>query len=330
MTQGRGRLQEFEALRGLSIVLLLILHSEIIGVSAYGITLDPFAQFLASFLLGSFFFLAGYFVDFSMKNSATLFDFIKLRLIRIFPPYWLSLLFFFFLYSLKTIEQIVYIFNVQVIFSPEYVKPLLTLWYISMLILFYLIFSLLIWFIKSNKVLFVFSVIIFFVLYVIHNISGLFDFRVFRYFFIFLAGIYAYRYESVKQYLLNSPKIYKLVFVLISSFGYYYVQVNGFNVISGTYIYFQDLFILSWILVALSIFQTNIGNWKIWIFLSISSYFAYLFHRPIWYFLSLVFDVEVFGGKVIFDAFPGSMIVLIIGYFLQRGYDKLLSVLRLK
>lgn len=55
----KQKLQEFEALRGLSILLLLALHSEVFDASVFGFPVDPLAQVVASLLLGSFFFLAG-------------------------------------------------------------------------------------------------------------------------------------------------------------------------------------------------------------------------------------------------------------------------------
>lgn len=331
MIEPKKRLIEFEALRGLSIVLLLALHSEIIGASLYGVSLDPLAKFVGAFLLGSFFFLAGYFMDMSLQRSRDdMFGFVKSRFIRIFPPYWLSMLFFIKLFTLKRIELVVYLLNLQAVFSPEFVKPLLTLWYISMLVVYYIIFGVLLWRAKSNKSLLLLSMAVFAVVYVVHLTNGLFDVRFFRYFFIFLAGVYFYRFENVREFLLNIPLFYKAVAAIISSWLFWLVQINELPMTNGYYLLVVDSFILIWALTFLSIFRLPIGSWKIWVLLSTASYFAYLFHRPLWYLLQLVFDVEAWGGEAVFNFTIGSIVTLIVGYFLQVGYDRLLATLRLK
>jgi len=331
MTEPRKRLIEFESLRGLSIVLLLTLHSEIIGASAFGVSLDPLAKFVGAFLLGSFFFLAGYFMDMSLQKSRdNMFGFVKSRFIRIFPPYWLSMLFFIKLFTLKRIDLIVYLLNLQAVFSPEFVKPLLTLWYISMLVVYYVIFGILIWRTKSNKSLLFLSIVIFAIVYILHLISGLFDVRFFRYFFIFLAGVYFYRFENVRELLFNIPLFYKAIAAVVGSWLFWLVQINELPMTNGLYLLVVDFFILSWALTWLSIFRLPIGAWKIWALLSTASYFAYLFHRPLWYLLQLIFDVEAWGGEAMFNFTIGSIVTLIVGYFLQRGYDRLLAALHLK
>lgn len=331
MSEPKGRLKEFEALRGLSIVLLLTLHSEIIGPSVYGISLDPFAQFIATFLLGSFFFLAGYFMDASLqKYRENIFGYIQSRLIRIFPPYWVSLIFFIQLYTLKKLDLFVYILNLQAIFSPEFVKPLLTLWYISMLVVYYIIYSVLLWRGNSNRNLLIFSIVIFAVSFIVHNATGLLDQRFFRYFLIFLVGIYFYRFEKIREFLFNLPVIYKIVGIILSSIGFLIVLVQNLSLTNGFQILAADFFILTWILVWLSVFRTKIGDQRIWFFLSTASYFAYLFHRPLWYLLQSIVGPNISISKQMLDFIPGSILTLIIGYFLQRGYDRLLALFRLK
>ena len=56
MTNDKQRLQEFEALRALAILLLLALHSEVFALKVFGYELGPAAEFVAAFLLGSCFF----------------------------------------------------------------------------------------------------------------------------------------------------------------------------------------------------------------------------------------------------------------------------------
>ncbi|MFN8433192.1 MAG: acyltransferase family protein [Anaerolineales bacterium] len=333
MNKSTNKLYEYEALRGLSIVLLLILHSEIIGISVYGISLDPLAKFMAAFLLGSFFFLGGYFMDASLQRyQNNYWGFVKARFVRIYPPYWAALAFFTLLYTLKPFDTLIYILNLQIVFSPVYVKPLLTLWYISLLVVFLILFFILTAFSKQNTTkLVVFSTVVFFVVYFVHLKTGLFDPRFFRYYIIFFAGMCLYRFNDLWNRSLDTPVGYKLLAVFFSSLFYLWALVSKLSDIHGALILVVVIFALSWIWLTLSIFKnTSIGQWKIWIFLSTASYFAYLVHRPLWHYMDIALKVEEWGNVYMFNFLVGSITALILGYFLQLGYDKLLAAMHLK
>ncbi|GAB1471878.1 acyltransferase [Chloroflexota bacterium] len=332
MTKPRNWLFEFEALRGLSIVLLFFLHAGVFGLSVFGwFELDPVALFAASFLLGSFFFLAGYFFDMSIqRHSKDLWRFIYSRFIRIYPPYWLALSFFTMMFTLRKRELLVYLLNLQIVFSPAYVKPLLTLWYVSLLVIFYVIFGLLIWRLRSNLSLFIGSFAVFGVIYIIHLLTDLFDERAFMYYFVFLAGIYFFRFEDLRVRLFQIPFRYKILTAAVGVFIFWFVQMLGLQTRNWLFIAAADFFILAWVLLSLSIFRTKIGNWKMWAFLSTASYFAYLLHRPIWYGLEFIFSPADGGAITFFRAVPASGVVLLVAYFLQFGYDRLLAALHLK
>lgn len=327
-----GKLFEYEALRGLSIVLLLILHSEIIGISAFGISLNPFVKFMSAFLLGSFFFLAGYFTDASLERSQQKpFQFIKSRFIRIYPPYWAFFTFFAMLYTLKPFDMLVYLLNLQIVFSPVFIKPLLTLWYISLLVVFLILFFILISIFKRNTTgLVIASAVLFSIIYFVHLKTGLFDPRFFRYYIIFLGGICLWRFDEWWNKMLDLPFGYKFLAAFLSSLLYLWAQVSGFSDISGWLIVPIVVFVFSWVLLILSVFRTKIGQWKIWMFLSTASYFAYLLHRPLWYFLDNALRVEEWGSIYMFNFSIGTVTALILGYYLQIGYDRLLAALHLK
>lgn len=330
MSETKGRLQEFEALRGLSIVLLLALHSEVFDPGVFGAGTGPLAGLIASFLLGSFFFLAGYFTEFSIQKDTGLFSFIKSKAIRIFPPYWVALLLFVYGigYSLKRFDFAIYFINLQAVFSPVFIKPLLTLWYISMLIVFYIIFCAILFSIKSNKWIFIVSVILFTISYRLNSTIGLFDPRFFQYYFIFLLGVYFCRFREIREKMFSLNILYKILFAGVGAFLMW--QVESYPLTNIVYIFIADLFILSWIWLWLGIFRTAIGGLTIWAFLSTASFFAYLYHRPLWHFLNEMLSLEAGSQKVFFNLTAGAILALISGYYLQRGYDKLLFALRMK
>jgi peptidoglycan/LPS O-acetylase OafA/YrhL len=331
MTESKGRLQAFEALRGLSIVLLLALHSEVFDPSFFGEGTSPLAGVIATFLLGSFFFLAGYFAEYSINKNNNPFAFIKSKLIRIYPPYWVALLLFVYGigYNLKRFDFIIYSLNLQVILSPVFIKPLLTLWYISMLVVFYIIFCTLLFTIKSNTKLLAVSIFLYLIAYIANYFAGLFDPRFFQYYFLFLSGIYFCRFEKISNKLMEINLFYKILLASITAPLMWLVE--SYTLTNLFYILIADLFALAWIWLWLGIFSTSVGFWKIWAFLSTASFFAYLYHRPAWFFLNQALGLEdLWRQKVLFNLWVGSPIVLISAYFLQKGYDKILTALRIK
>ncbi len=329
----QGWLTEFEALRGLSIVLLLMVHAGFFSLKLFGwLEIGGLSSFVVAFLLGSFFFLAGYFFDMSIhKYLNNIWYFVFSRIIRIFPPYWVALWLFTLMYDLRKRDLLVYALNLQVIFSPEYVKPLLTLWYISLLVVYYILFGFLVWKANSNRSLFAGALLIFLTAYILHVYTGLFDQRFFRYYFVFFAGIYLYRNEDIRNYVFQISFFYKLLIAAVGVILFSFAHAAGLAIRNLLFIAAALVFILSWVLMWLSIFRTNIGNWKLWVVLSTGSYFAYLFHRPVWHWVETSMSIPLVWDQVIvFRLVPISVLLLLASYYLQLGYDRLLFTLRLK
>ncbi len=333
MMEKKQKLQEFEALRGLSILLLLALHSEVFDASVFGFPVDPLEQVVASLLLGSFFFLAGFFAEYSRQKPGTsTFSFFWSKFIRIFPPYWLALTLFVFVlgFSLKRFDASMYALNLQWLLSPAFIKRILTLWYISVLVGYYIIFGILLFRVKSNIGLLVWSVVIFTVAYIASLLTGLFEPRFFQYYFVFLAGVYFFRFEKERDILLNMNILYKALIALFVLILIWVVASSGLDVPNLFFILTVDLFILGWVLMLLSIFRTRAGSWKIWAFLSTASFFTYLYHRPLWHVLDTMLGLESGINKVFFNLILGAIAALILGYFLQVGYNRLLAILHVK
>ncbi len=327
MTGGRQRLQEYEALRALSIVLLLILHSDVFSLKVFGVELGPVSHFVGAFLLGSFFFLAGYFQEVSMQKGGDTLSYVKSKVIRIFPPYWFALALFIFLmgYSLKRFELAVYLSNLQFIFSPAFVKQMLTLWYISVVAGYYSLFWILAKRVKSSLWLGIWSAVFFIAAYVLHTLTELLDGRFFEYYFIFLAGVYFARFQQVREFLSNLNFIYKIIIALLGVWFFRMALTAGLDVTHGFYLLAVDFYILGWVWMWLGIFRTSVGGWRIWSPVSTASFFAYLYHRPIWYALVPLLAGRMGLSAILFQFIPGTVIVLFVGYFLQKGYDSILQ-----
>lgn len=327
------RLVEYEALRGLSILLLLALHSEVFDPGIFGERFENLAAFVAKFLLGSFFFLAGFFTEASLsKPDASAFRFIWSKFIRIYPPYWLALALFIFVldYDLSRSALAVYVLNLQAIFAPTFIKSLLTLWYISMLVVFYIIYGSMMMVIRSSLGLVFASFAVFLGALWVHLTYGIFDPRFFQYFFMFLAGILFCRYEAIRVKAFRLQIFVKIFFAALSIVILEWVFASQYSSTHIFYVLATGFYILSWVLLWLTIFRTPLGSWRFWGWLSTASFFAYLIHRPLWRVIDEYFGLDKNLSTVLIHLIPGALLALILGYFLQRGYDRLLAGLRLK
>lgn len=333
MSGSPGRLKEFEALRGLSIVLLLALHSNIFDPVIFGEALSDLGMFVASFLLGAFFFLAGYFTEVSLsKPNRSAWGFAWSKFIRIFPPYWFALFLFIFVmgYSLNRTALAVYTMNLQAIFAPTFVKSVLTLWYISMLVVFYIFYGSVMLATRSSIGLLIASIAAFFIALWTHLTKGYFDARFFQYFFTFLAGVLLCRFETVRAKLFETHISLKIMAAIVGVLTFQWVLNMENAPTHWSFILASLFFMLSWILLWLGIFRARLGDWSLWAWLSTASFFTYLVHRPLWYVIDGIYGLEPSLTTVLVHLVPGATLALVLGYFLQLGYDRLLALFRLK
>lgn len=329
----RGQLLEFDVLRAVATIMLLILHSLVLYVPVNGVSLEPVGPFMETYFLGAFSFMAGYFAEISFRHRERgVFSFIKSKFIRIYPPYLVALFLFVLIlgYTLKRRDWAVYLLNLQFILSPVFAKHILTLWYISVLMGYYAVFILLLVHTPSGKALFVVTALIFGLGYLLNRATGLVDGRFLEYLFAFVVGVYLSRNQRVFEWFLSSRITFSLLFAALSLWFYWFARARDSGFFSWQYLVSVNLFIVSWVLLSLRIFKMGISGWTIWQPISYASFLIYLYHRPLWALLSRL-DWGAFARDdgVWIRLLPGSVIVLVVCYFLQRGYDRLIAALRL-
>lgn len=269
-------------------------------------------------VLGSFTFLSGFFVG---KKNITfnregVFWFLKKRMLRIYPLYVIALILYliFDLTDLHTVLKAAV--AVSMLFGP--VPP--TLWYVTMLLIFYLASPLLIISVKKSRIFFVFALFIFFSPLFYTFLKSV-DIRLFTYFPAFYLGIIT----SVKggQYI----KKWSLIILL-----FYGVIIAAFLIFKQNYLF------INWLL---SPFFIGAGAYfifwffknKIWVselfkpmifLLAYSSYSMYLFHRPVYMLLRKVYfpvtDVAQ-AGYLVFFCLP---CVILVSFCLQKLCDNAL------
>ncbi|MCC7117122.1 MAG: acyltransferase [Anaerolineales bacterium] len=325
MSQKNEKLAEFEILRAVCIIFLMFVHSDIFSTYLFGVKLEPIGPYMGAFMLGAFFFMAGYFVEYSHRRRPQSFlNYLWAKFIRLFPPYWLALFAFMTIlqFSLKRPDFILYFLDLQIIFSPAFIKPLLTLWYLSAIFIYYLTFG--VFLSRSTRSLAGWSIFIFAVAYFLNYQYDLFDDRFFEYFFVFLAGVLLARYDELRNRIFLAPLPLQLAVGLVGAILFGVFEFGDYRTRHLGYLFASNLYILSWIALALRLFRNNWLHWRIWSPISYASFFAYLFHRPIWeiMFKFLPVPEQIHPGWL--RLFPGSIIVFGLCYGMQLMYDLVL------
>jgi peptidoglycan/LPS O-acetylase OafA/YrhL len=326
-----SKIHEFDILRALAILILMFHHSDAYGMTLFGRPLELLNPYLEGILLGIFFFISGYFAErsFQKQNKGSI-SFFASRLIRVYPPYLLGVALFKFVLgiSFKKRDLLVYLTGTHFIFAPNYAKPIVTLWYIGAILLFYFIFGVLLAYLRNTKPLLIVSALVFAAAYILHQWTGLLDERFFKYFIVFLAGILFARPHFFSKWLSGEQTWLKLALAALATFLFSLTLDLGST--SPLYILAVVFFILAWIALTFAL-ATKVKVpflLKLAGVISYASYFAYLIHRPLWGWLAGVFSVQSGEDLILFRLFPASLVVFILSYYLQYGYDRLLGLFR--
>lgn len=328
------RLPEFEIVRAISIVLLLIHHSGFYSLEFTGKSLEWLSPYLEAFLLGCFFFISGYFMELSLrKSSGDFLGFLRSRLIKIYPPYLIAFALYVFVlgYGFKTkFDVAVWLAGLQFIFSPSFAKPLLTLWYIGAILLFYVLF-LVLWKVVPRSIsLVIVSVAVFILAVMLHRTTELLDVRFFKYYFVFLTGLLLAKPNAFAGTLSSQWMLAKSILALLGIWFFSLALHAEADPVSLFYVAASYTFIVSNVVLLFAIIAklSIVSPWRWVIAISHASYFVYLFHRPFWKILGDAFPLQGLQNQILFRMMPASVIVLVVCYFLQQFYDFLLGKFR--
>jgi hypothetical protein len=207
----KNKLLAFDFLRALAIVMIIPAHLSNYLFSTYSkLGLYAFDPYFANMGLGLFIFMSGfllYYNNYSIRSFEDVFSFYRKRLLRIFPLYWAAiavfiLVFFIFAPNLNSgfvlpkaenvfgfFNILIHILGLQIFLAPAYASPMLTLYFIGLIIVFYTLYPILILFSKSSKQLVLYSLVVFFGFFLLSKILNIIDHRFFMFFPIFIFGI---------------------------------------------------------------------------------------------------------------------------------------------
>ena len=355
------RLFELDALRAFAIILILVHH-----LAAYAYTpsvlelfdrIDYYVFPFFFFGLSLFFFASGYALYYNHTTLSTMRavgGFLKKRAIRIYPLYWIAIAAFIVLgigtWGNNIAWIIAQVCGAQGLLAPRFGTPVITLWFIGVILLFYLIYPFVVSFSSTPKRLLpalLLPLLLFVVLRVEFNLV---DFRFFVYYALFFGGVLASKYEVFNRYAVKPSYVVVSVLLLITAlvlianrslfggqphvFLYSGLDTSAPPLTTNTVlaiivadilglIFVYTTFTLSRLVLPslTSTARRAIGG------IAFSAYCVYLFHRPVLVLLADALKAThlVALQKDVLIIVCGIPLIFIVGYALQRGWNSLLA-----
>ena len=325
------RIIEIDILRSLATLLLLIHHAGIYQFEVYGFTLKYLLRTQIGFsLLGLFVFLSGFLLGKAIRHNPhlKLRSYYARRVVKLYPPYIVSLILFQALLSVQLdgLDFWIHLFGLQVLLAPAFSVPILTLWYFSLLILCLMIVPLaLVKFKRASRSALYLSAA-FILAYILHEQFQIIEIRFFYFFWIFsLGGLIGRYYLHSKKVLMHPASLIVSAIVLVLT-GYRLFKSQSVYVadIHWGHISWANAYMLSFIhlaFVAATRLKRIKGSEKIVQLISRGSYFTYIYHRPVWQIL--LFPLSIPEGPITFliRFFVGSPLVIYLSGKLQSLYE---------
>ncbi|MFW9827725.1 MAG: acyltransferase family protein [Candidatus Thorarchaeota archaeon] len=198
------KLPELDMLRIVSILIVVIaIHIPLSYAYNFYVELNQFGTFLVNNVgiyvaMGSFVFVSGFGLYLNPNNrklnsSKKIFSFLKKRFIRIFPLYWIAIILFLLFVGFpgySPLYLMYHFFGLQMIVAPHFGGPMLTLWFIGLIVIYYLIYLILNT-LGSIKLIIPASILFLFFLVFLSGAFGLIEDRIFLYYSLFILGIIA-------------------------------------------------------------------------------------------------------------------------------------------
>lgn len=318
------RIKELDAFRGLAALSVVLYHYTIIYSENFDVK-SPF-YFKHGWLGVPFFFiLSGFVITLTIEKCTSSFQFLKKRFIRLYPTFWICLLF-----TLTTI----WITNSQLI-HPRFNKPTIDIlfnftmfhsllkyqhvdgayWSLLPELLFYLLIAFIFFIKKINNILIYNSVILitcfihyFFPIPIIGRLLDL------QYILLFMIGICFYKIYTRKD---KAPLFLHLLIIsnLILGIFLYAIEVPNINTLI-IYISFPLIVVFFYFFVYFKFYF--FGKSRILLFLGFISYPLYLIHQSIGYIFMLFFDQFMPRYlSIIFTIFAAIILSSIVTYYLE-------------
>lgn len=333
MLGNRKIVHELDVIRAFAIILIVLSHLELY-LNVQPNKLSFISMVIAQVGLVLFFFVSGFVLYYnytSLNSIQGISNFYYKRLIRIYPLYWAAILAFVLVFFQSS--QYSYVFHNMMLMlylitgTQEifYTNGLLTyFWFISIIILYYFIYPIIIR--AKNLIDFIFiSSLLFLVIYVIHIGFNIIEINFFKYYWTFIIGIAVCWIKYNKACLLPENKLSYLLLLFVTGMLIVPMAYYGVSYLIIPCILFYLL--LNFIFTKTSLNIDKLISSKLYRIISnisTGSYSIYLFHFVILQlFVLLIIHFNLVNYQNWIIILTGIPTVLIIGYYTQKLEMKL-------
>ncbi len=310
----KDRFIEFDILRIITICyIIMVRHIDDYASEMYQcqLVLD-----LTHISLGILVYISGYLLAIMGDTFSSISDiksFLVKRALRIYPLYALALLVFYML-SIINHHQLLSGLLLYNLFTGEHI---LTLWYISMIMIYYILFIVINY--KSNSLrLWVLAAFIFFLLGIEKITVNKFDGTLILYFPSFICGIVSARYSKYIQLTVKKCIFMLIIFLIVIYFRGLTPSKMGFMIVNIMIISFAlpCIFLVSKIKISATMTKFIVN-------LSYASFCMYLIHRIVFEMALIVYKPRTDGITLLYLYLVAIPIIVILSFYIQKSYDKL-------
>jgi len=354
------RLKEFDVMRAFAIIIILFHHLAGHTFNFYNLNWCGF-KYDISWLnqvnrylgLGIFFFISGWLLsrtNMPLKEWQDIKKFILRRYVRIIPLYSIALIIFFIIFG-GTIENrniisfIIHLFGLQIIFASKYCDPVLTLWFVGIIVSYYFVFAILYKY-ANSKASFILLALCIPVIFIFLKYSfDLTDKRFIVYYSIFIAGIFSYKYKILEKiswvHLTVAMILFSLAIYLYSKFIYPNIFLSDSKPALFSFVGLGAFVDVNLIMLTFTIIIYKISKYlcmlkifNVFKFVASASYCMFLFHRPVWWSMAQIYKPDSKIFLLLYIALFGTLVVIVLSYYFQKIYDiyiekKIMTVMQL-
>ena len=318
-TRVRPRFHYLDFLRGLAILYIVaVRHLDDYAHSFYR---TKFEDIITYSFLGLFMYISGYLLSINnpINNKRDLTRYTQKRFLRIYPLFVIAL-FLFRLCSIMTFRGVViHMLLLNILLN----NSVLTLWFVSLICVFYILFPIIIYKYSVLKTLATFVVVLLVSLY-LRKEFGLLDKRLILFFPLFLFGVVSSKNELIERYLHNKLMLACSVSLFAAS-SFFYVEFPKFKFVD--LIFLMMTAIPFWLLIG-KFFASKLKR-RLYENIAYASFCMYLFHRIIFYVITKSYSPTNDIYTVCYLTLFAVPAIYIISFFFQKTYDNLTNRWRL-
>lgn len=306
----------FDIARGIS-MLYIIGYWHLLGYTDY---IERFflGDYVKNASLGLFFLISGYLlaIKYAIINKKQLIDFLKRRFLRIIPLFLVALLSYY-IVGFNTLKvTVLALFG----FSPFWGSQPPTLWFVSMIIVFYYFFCFLSG--RRAKYQLWLSLLLFIVLYILILNFDSIDRRLIYYWPCFSIGMLLKQKKIDEIFSSKLIAFISLILLFFSVFVHRYIYTD---MLLRSFVSLFGAFVILYVAFFLSRFSKIHKFFNIISFLSMS---AYLFHRQIIDVLEkYIFWPSDGPLRLVYLVFICLPVVLTCGYVIQKIYNLVIGLI---